>query len=178
MFWSPDSIRPSIDPVREDPPVLISRSTILAISTVSNGQKDHMQTGLRNLVLGLAETQLDAAFIGLDRVDRLHKPETDQTQRHDKADNSCRRRTRSRHRPEAPGATCPDRAGSVPQGPADCRRPVAAVDPCPMVPDRCHHHCRRRPKGRRRLRSDCSRASRPLSKRCYVTRRKKPGDAR
>jgi hypothetical protein len=48
-----------------------------------------VQTGLRNFVLGLAETQLDTAFIGLDRVDRLHKPEADQTQGN-KADNQFR----------------------------------------------------------------------------------------
>jgi hypothetical protein len=53
MFWSPDSIRPSIDPVREDPPVLISRSTILAISTVSKGQKIMCRPGCEISSLGL-----------------------------------------------------------------------------------------------------------------------------
>jgi hypothetical protein len=42
--------------------------------------EDHVQTRLRNLVLGLAEAQLDAAFIRLDRVDRLGQPEADQTE--------------------------------------------------------------------------------------------------
>jgi hypothetical protein len=134
--------------------------------------EDHVQTRLRNFVLGLAEAQLDTAFIGLDRVDRLHKPEADQTQGNHRPTSVASFRNRSRHRPEAPGATCPVHGGSIPQGRADCRRRVAVGAPCPTVPDCCHHHCRRRPMGRRLLRFDCSRASRPLSKPCYGTRRK------
>ena len=139
---------------------------MLAISTVSKGQKIMCRPGWEISSLGFPKRKFYAALVRLDSVDRLHQPQADEAQNHEAGDQLGAARTRSAAAAREYLAqlvlTAPDQ---LLQGRADCRphRRAAVEGPCPMVPD-CFH--RRRPMGRRLLRFDCSRASRPLSKPC------------
>ena len=87
MFWSPDSIRPE-EVLPRSSPTWMSFSAVLAYSTVSIGHQWKCRPGSDNLLLGLAETQLDGELVRLHRIDRLEQPERDER----KADEAEQRR--------------------------------------------------------------------------------------
>ncbi len=156
MFWSPESIRPSLAPRAPCPPMFFCFSTISTFSSGFNRPEVEMQARLGNIRLGLAEAQFDGSFVRLDRINRLEKPEGDER----KTQSGPRSPGCRRNRPEAPGANDPDRGGVCLRGPGGFRpRPLAAFDP---KGHRRHYCYRRHPMGRRR-RSDYSRAFLPLN---------------
>ncbi len=182
MFWSPDSISPSVRrhcAALETDPISVWFSVTLTRSTVSTGQNMEMQARLRQLGLGLAEVQLDADFLRVDGVDGVEQPE-----HHQDDQTPPRMAQRPPGRPPwklvasavenvfeigraAPPRPTAAAAGACPQGPAivaAARRPYY----CPRASDTFQpvYRCR-----------DLYREAMPADQRCAAERRSINSDA-